>query len=56
MREVNVLDRNMHNWWAEFKSLMNAYQDAFNADLACSNKELLEEKLTSIDKQVKKVY
>ena len=55
MREVKVLDRNMHNWWAEFKSLMKAYQDAFNADLACSNKELLEEKLNSIDKQVQKV-
>jgi len=55
MRKVKVLDRNMHNWWAEFKSLMKAYQDDFNADLACSNKELLEEKLNSIDKQVQKV-
>ena len=55
MREVDVLDRNMHNWWAEYTSLMTAYQDAFNADLACSNKALLEEKLNSIDLQVQKV-
>ena len=55
MREVDILDRNMHNWWAEYTSLMTAYQDAFNADLACSNKELLEEKLNSIDLQVQKV-
>ena len=55
MREVDVLDRNMHNWWAEYTSLMKAYQEAFNADLACSNKALLDEKLNSIDLQVQKV-
>ena len=55
MREVDVLDRNMHNWWAAYTSLMTAYQEAFNADLACSNKALLEEKLNSIDLQVQKV-
>ena len=55
MREVDVLDRNMHNWWAAYTSLMTAYREAFNADLACSNKALLEEKLNSIDLQVQKV-
>ena len=49
------MERNMHNWWTEYTNFMKAYREAFNTDLACSNKEMLEEKLNSIDKKVKKV-
>merc|ERR1712087_620436 len=44
-----------HTWYAEYALQMKAYKTDFDADVACSNPELLQAKLDSIKLQVAKV-
>ena len=62
MREVSLIrelsqaaDRNMHTWYAEYALQMKAYKGDFDADVTCSNPDLLQAKLDSIKLQVAKV-
>ena len=62
MREVSLVrelaqaaDRNMHTWYAEYGKQMKAYKADFDADVACSNPDLLQAKLDSLNLQVVKV-
>ena len=62
MREVSLVreltkaaDRNIHTWYAEYKQQMTAYKADFDAELACSDPNLLQAKLDSIKLQVVQV-
>merc|ERR1711876_33495 len=62
MREVSlvrelaqVADRNMHTWYAEYGQQIKAYKADFDADVACSDPNLLQAKLDSIKLQVVQV-
>ena len=54
VEDGNVIDRNMHDWWAEYTGMMTDYVSKRNASL-CTDPEMLNDTLTDIKNNVEKV-
>ena len=49
-----VADRDLHQWWDEYKKQVKAFNDTFEAEI-CSDEASLREKFKTINDLVKKV-
>ena len=56
MRSIgNLLNRDMHQWWDEYKDMISDYKSRRNETTLCSDHDLLSELLKSIKNKVEKV-
>lgn len=52
LKQVN--DRNMHDWWAQFKEMMTRFK-SIKEDLICKDKPQLEQLLDELKAKLKEV-
>ena len=55
MRSIgNLLNRDMHQWWDEYKDMISDYKSRRNETTLCSDHDILTESLDDIKNKVEK--